>query len=158
MALARTIDDQSTANETAWGIDSDRLAALHTLTAAAIAAYAANSDEATRNRITSAEKKAAFAELKHFLGTYINYLEVNSRVPDAALAYMGLRPRKRRASLSLSGHSGFMIRWRMEGDAPDSRLHTPASHLLLQPGRRNKAHLPVGRVGKLAPATRTVER
>jgi hypothetical protein len=56
-------------------------------------AYQINSDVSTRNATTSANKKAAFGELKHFLGPFIDYLEVNTKVPDTALEFMGLRPR-----------------------------------------------------------------
>ncbi|MDR1259492.1 MAG: hypothetical protein LBK65_09510 [Tannerellaceae bacterium] len=54
-----------------------------------------------RNHMTAMIKKAAFVELKHFLSTYINYLEANTSVPDEALAAMQLRPRKRTSRLPL---------------------------------------------------------
>jgi hypothetical protein len=60
-------------------------------------AYAANSDKATKNAVTVANKNAALGELKHTMGTFIDYLELNTQVPDAALDAMGLRPRQRHA-------------------------------------------------------------
>jgi hypothetical protein len=46
-------------------------------------------------------KKAAFAEIKHFLSGFINYLEANLSVPGEALAAMGLRPRRHATRLPL---------------------------------------------------------
>ncbi|MDR1222656.1 MAG: hypothetical protein LBL07_07255 [Tannerella sp.] len=97
IARANTVNDQCTAHATAWHLDAERLAALNALTAKAGAAYAANSDRATRNQITSANKKKAFSDLKHFLSLFVDYLTVNLSVPDEALAVMGLRPRRRPA-------------------------------------------------------------
>jgi hypothetical protein len=80
-----------------WNIDPERRLMFDTLLANANTTYAVNSNKATKNAITSANKKVAFGELKHFLGTFVDYLEVNLNIPDAALEYMGLRPRHRQA-------------------------------------------------------------
>jgi hypothetical protein len=40
--------------------------------------------------------------LRRFLGTFINYLEINDSVPDAAIKSMGLRPRHRTARQPLA--------------------------------------------------------
>jgi hypothetical protein len=88
-----TIAAECSSHKGEWNIDNDRLNTFTLLQTNANSAYAANGDLATKNAITSANKKAAFGELKHFLGTFVNYLEVNDSVPDAALAAMGLRSR-----------------------------------------------------------------
>jgi hypothetical protein len=93
MAFANTINEQCSEHATEWKLDTERLGPLNTLTSNASTAYNANSDKATRNLITSTNKKAAFGELKHFLSLFINYLEGNESVPDEALEIMGLRPR-----------------------------------------------------------------
>ncbi|MDR2691515.1 MAG: hypothetical protein LBB73_04350 [Dysgonamonadaceae bacterium] len=93
LAHARTIVTQCDAHRTAWRLDNDRLDEIDSLTDKAQAAYAANSDKATRNLTTSTNKKIAFGELKHALGPFVDYLEANLSVPDEALAVMGLRSR-----------------------------------------------------------------
>ncbi|MDR1180539.1 MAG: hypothetical protein LBL13_00965 [Bacteroidales bacterium] len=90
---ANTIAAECNAHKTDWNIDDDRLNGFIALLTNANNAYTANNNLAIKNAITSANKKAAFGELKHALGPFVNYLEVNSHVPDAALAAMGLRPR-----------------------------------------------------------------
>jgi hypothetical protein len=80
-----------------WNIEPARLTTYDAVLAHANTAFAANSNEATKNAITSAAKKVAFGELKHFLGPFIDYLEVNTNVPDEAIAYMGLRSRQHHA-------------------------------------------------------------
>jgi hypothetical protein len=102
IARANTVSDQCTAHAAAWHLDGERLAALNALTAKARTAYAANSDRATRNHITSTNKKKAFSDLKHFLSLFVDYLIGNLSVPDEALAVMGLRPRRRPAREPLS--------------------------------------------------------
>jgi hypothetical protein len=92
LAFANTINEQCTQHPE-WNIDQSRLTMLSWLAGNANAAYVVNNDRATHTFITSVNKKHAFAELKHYLGTFINYLEVNDNVPDTALEYMGLRPR-----------------------------------------------------------------
>ncbi|MDR2121237.1 MAG: hypothetical protein LBP64_10270 [Tannerella sp.] len=101
LALANTIYSQCSQHILEWVIDGDRFNEFDSLLKAANGAYEANSDKATKNAMTSAAKKAAFGELRRFLGAFIDYLEVNIHVPDAAIEYMGLRPRKRRASQPL---------------------------------------------------------
>jgi hypothetical protein len=97
LALANGINEQCTEHATEWGLSPTRLSTLNTLTQKANTTYAANNDRPTRNLITTANKRAAFNELKHFLGPFIDYLESNLDVPDDALAYMGLRSRTRHA-------------------------------------------------------------
>ncbi|MDR3350342.1 MAG: hypothetical protein LBN98_01675 [Prevotellaceae bacterium] len=76
-----------------WGIDISRVYNFDYLLSNAKSTYEANSNRATRNSTTAQYKNAAFGELKHFLGLFINTLEGDTNVPDAALAFMGLRPR-----------------------------------------------------------------
>jgi hypothetical protein len=97
LAQANTIHEQCHRHAPDWQIDPSRLMTYDTVLANANTAYAANNDKATRNAITSATKKAAFGELKHFMGPFIDYLEVNTNVPDTALEFMGLRPRQHHA-------------------------------------------------------------
>jgi hypothetical protein len=87
-----TIAAECNSHNGEWNIDNDRLNTFTLLLTNANSAYAANGDLVTKNAITSANKRAAFGELKHYLGIFVNYLEVNDSVPDAALAAMGLRP------------------------------------------------------------------
>lgn len=101
LAQANTINSQCNQHKTDWKIDDDRLTTFDGLLGVANTAYAANRDKATKNATTSARKKAAFGELKHFLGPFIDYLEVNFSVPDAALDAMGLRSRHHHAHLPL---------------------------------------------------------
>jgi hypothetical protein len=82
-------------------MEADRLSNLSTVVANANTTYMANNDKATKNAITVANKTAAFGELKHTLGVFIDYLEINLSVPDAALASMGLRPRQHHVHLPL---------------------------------------------------------
>jgi hypothetical protein len=95
LAKANSINSQCHLHETDWGLDQPRLATFDTVLFNANTAYAANSDSATKNAVTVANKNAAFGELKHVESTFIDYLELNTQVPDAALAAMGLRPRQR---------------------------------------------------------------
>jgi hypothetical protein len=97
LAHANSIDGQCHEHETDWGIEQSRLATLETVLFNANTAYNANVDKATKNAITVANKNATFGELKHVLGTFIDYLELNTQVPDAALEAMGLRPRQHHA-------------------------------------------------------------
>jgi hypothetical protein len=97
IAYAGTINSQCTEHATEWNIDPARLGTLQALTTGAVTAYEANIDMATRNLITSTNKKTAFGELKHFLALFIDYLEGNLSVPDDALAVMSLRPRTHHA-------------------------------------------------------------
>ena len=101
LAHANTINSQCHQHEPDWNIDANRLATFDTVLFNANTAYQANSDKATKNAITVANKNAAFGELKHNMGTFINYLELNTQVPDAALDAMGLRPRQHHAHLPL---------------------------------------------------------
>jgi hypothetical protein len=164
LSQAKGIAAECNAHKIDWDIDTDRLNGFISLLTNANNAYTANSDRTTKNAITSAIKKAAFGELKHYLGTFVSYLEVNNSVPDAALAAMGLRPRhqpvhlpspppaEQPAILIKKQHDemtvyvsrprydqpnstvapvhacGFMLRYRMEGDAQyqtaiSTRLH-----------------------------------
>jgi hypothetical protein len=95
LAQANSINGQCHLHEPDWALDSPRIMQFDVALSNANSAYAVNLDPATKTAITSANKKVAFGELKHFLGSFIDYLEVNTNVPDAALAAMGLRPRQR---------------------------------------------------------------
>jgi hypothetical protein len=97
LADATTINALCNQNASEWYIDPDRLKDFNSFLGNAQSAYTLNNNKATKNAITSANKKAAFGELKHFMGSFINYLEVNTYVPDEALAYMGLRSREHHA-------------------------------------------------------------
>jgi hypothetical protein len=93
LVFATTINKVCHTNATEYGLDAKGLFNFDTLLATAKSAYEANIDEITKNVTTSMAKKAAFAELKHFLGMYIDALEGNPKVPDTDIALMGLRPR-----------------------------------------------------------------
>jgi hypothetical protein len=97
IAYVSAIDEQCTEHSLEWDIDSARLSALTILVINAKTAYEANMNKATCNHITSINKRSAFDDLKHFLATFIDYLEGNLSVPDEALAIMSLRPRVHRA-------------------------------------------------------------
>ncbi|MDR0692910.1 MAG: hypothetical protein LBF69_07735 [Prevotellaceae bacterium] len=97
LAQANSINSQCHQHQTDWGIDGNRLADYDHWLDNANSAYALNNDKVTKTAITSANKKAAFGELKHFQGPFIDYLEVNTKVPDAALEAMGLRSREHHA-------------------------------------------------------------
>lgn len=100
LAHANTVNDQCKTHATEWKLDSERLASLNLLITNANAVYAANSDTATHNLVTSTNKKTAFGELRHFLSLFVDYLEGTLSVPDEALAVMGLRARIRHTSRS----------------------------------------------------------
>jgi hypothetical protein len=93
LSLSRTISGLCHSHKTEWEIDTDRLKTLAALLATAESAYEANIDRTTKNVTTSTRKRAAFDELKHFLSSFVNYLEGNDKVPDPAIELMGLRPR-----------------------------------------------------------------
>ncbi|MDR2042576.1 MAG: hypothetical protein LBP98_09735 [Tannerella sp.] len=97
MGYANTINEQCTAHASEWNLDATRVSELNTLTANANQAYRTNLDRATRNLVTSTNKRTAFDSLKEFLRPFIDYLEGNLSVPDSALAIMNLRPRKHHA-------------------------------------------------------------
>ena len=96
LAQAKTINEQCH-EHFEWNIDSQRLTTFDTLLTNANNSYQLNLDKATKNAVTAANKKADFGELKHFLGPFIDYLEVNTAVPDSALQFMGLRSREHHA-------------------------------------------------------------
>jgi hypothetical protein len=97
LAHATTINMQCTENKDTWNIEANRLTSFSNLLTKAHDAYEVNMDKTTKNAITSANKKTAFEELKHFMGPFIDYLVANTYVPDEALEYMGLRSRHRHA-------------------------------------------------------------
>jgi hypothetical protein len=101
LSMANSIEEQCTEHKTAWHIETERLEKLRSLLAEANETYKANSDIALKNAVTAANKKFAFAELKHYLNNFINYLIANLDVPDEALSSMGLRTRRRPARLPL---------------------------------------------------------
>jgi hypothetical protein len=93
LAHVKTINTECNEHKTEYGLDGEILKTFDDDLAAAETAYAANSDYSKKNVTTSEHKKATFAELKNFLGVFINALEGNLKVPDEALARMELRPR-----------------------------------------------------------------
>jgi hypothetical protein len=99
LAQANSINGQCHQHAAEWDIETSRISLFDMVLANTN--YAANSDKATKNAITVANKNAALGELKHHLATFINYLELNLQVPDAALEAMGLRPRHHHAHLPL---------------------------------------------------------
>ena len=96
LAQANTINEQCRLHPE-WNTDPARQSTFDALLSNANNSYKLNLDKATKNAITAANKKADFGELKHFLGPFIDYLEVNTAVPDAALQFMGLRSREHHA-------------------------------------------------------------
>ncbi|MDR0619704.1 MAG: hypothetical protein LBG17_07400 [Bacteroidales bacterium] len=97
LSHSNTINTECHEHQTEWTIDSGQLQTFDGKLEAANTAYAANSDLSKKNATTSEHKKATFAELKNFLGAFINTLEGNLNVPDEALARMALRPRHHHA-------------------------------------------------------------
>ncbi|MDR0581990.1 MAG: hypothetical protein LBG31_03400 [Prevotellaceae bacterium] len=97
IAQINSINDQCHLHQSEWKMDDDLLGKFDTLAHKATAAYTVNSNLSTKNALTAAGKKAAFDELKHLLGMFVNCLLVNKNIPDAAIAAMGLRPRHRTA-------------------------------------------------------------
>jgi hypothetical protein len=98
VAFAGVINEQSTTHSAEWQLDPMQVSELQMLVSNANTTYADNINPSTKNHLTAVAKKYAFGALKNFLGTYINFLEGNLHVPDAALEVMGLRPRVRHAS------------------------------------------------------------
>jgi hypothetical protein len=95
LAQANTIGEQCEKNRENWLLDDDFMQSFTTYLKIANEAYKANSDIALKNSVTAALKKSAFSNLKHNMSTFITYLEINQNVPDMAIEFMGLRPRKR---------------------------------------------------------------
>ena len=93
LAHANTIRTECNEHQTEWQEDAELLQTFNEKLDTANTAYAANIDLSKKNATTSEHKKATFAELKNFMGVFINSLEGNLRVPDEALARMDLRPR-----------------------------------------------------------------
>jgi hypothetical protein len=119
IAFANAIGKECTDHQTEWGIDANKIADLQHLLDEANQAYAINKDRVKKNAGTAADKRQAFANLKHFLSRFINYLEATDTVPDIALAALHLRPRHRQAyhplprpndplTLSITIHRGEM--------------------------------------------------
>jgi hypothetical protein len=93
IAEAKLINAQVHLHEVDWGTDPQRVFQFDNLLGSAVNSYEANLDPAMKNAATAIAKRADFAELKNFLSLFIDYLEGNTLVPDAALETMGLRPR-----------------------------------------------------------------
>ncbi|MDR1259341.1 MAG: hypothetical protein LBK65_08720 [Tannerellaceae bacterium] len=93
LEYVNSIYDHCLQHSMPWNIDSALINDLHSFLTVAQNAFEANANPSTRNLVTSMEKKRAFADLKHNLSIFINYIESNMLVPDEALAYMHLRPR-----------------------------------------------------------------
>ncbi|MDR0668215.1 MAG: hypothetical protein LBF90_06330 [Prevotellaceae bacterium] len=96
IALAEALHSQSHLHADDWRLDAAQLATFDALLDVAKTAYDANSNRSTKNAVSTANKNAAFGDLRAFLSLYINTLVGNSRVPDEALNYMGLRSRHSR--------------------------------------------------------------
>jgi hypothetical protein len=94
IAWARNIDSQCTAHQTDWHLDSSQVTQLNTLFANADAAYQANLNPETSSRRTAANKKAAFVQLRKFMGLYVNVLVANTYISEEDLAAMGLPSRE----------------------------------------------------------------
>jgi hypothetical protein len=94
LAQANNISEQCRAHAPEWNIFPAQVDEFEMRVHDANIAYENNNKVATKNATTSVQKKAAFGELKHLEGIFINALEGNTRVPDTALELMGLRPRQ----------------------------------------------------------------
>jgi hypothetical protein len=101
LASAETVLSECTQHSTEWVIEPIRLSDFSTEVSGARYAFNENSNKATKNAYTVANKNAAFGRLKHGFSIFIDYLELNPGVPDAALAAMGLRPREHHAHMPL---------------------------------------------------------
>ncbi|MDR2756800.1 MAG: hypothetical protein LBC20_13945 [Planctomycetaceae bacterium] len=97
IAWAKTIYRDCETNAVIWGIDSEQLAQFADLVELADKAFQTNSNREQRNKASVYAKNAAYGNLKRFLQTFINILEGNLKIPDAAITSMGLRPRHRTA-------------------------------------------------------------
>ncbi|MDR2470271.1 MAG: hypothetical protein LBD27_07330 [Tannerella sp.] len=95
---AKNITAQCRANESKWNLEQTQVLKLSDLMENAEASWEANTNPETANRRTSAEKKQAFSELKHYLSMFTNSFRVNEAITDADIAAMGLRPRHTHAA------------------------------------------------------------
>jgi hypothetical protein len=93
LGWAQNIVQTSETNAQEWGIQAGWLAQLREFYQTAQTAWDTNNNPATKNHATVTAKNAAIATLKGQISMFINFLESNARVPDAALATMKLRPR-----------------------------------------------------------------
>ncbi|OAV71720.1 hypothetical protein Barb4_00473 [Bacteroidales bacterium Barb4] len=96
-AWALRIYKDCTANKDLWELNAEQLAQFTLLLDKAEKSYRANSDPELKNRYTSTHKQQDFAELKRFLSLFTNTLEGNTKIPDAGIESMGLRPREHHA-------------------------------------------------------------
>ncbi|MDR2754436.1 MAG: hypothetical protein LBC20_01900 [Planctomycetaceae bacterium] len=93
LAWAKTIYHDCSENTEVWEISPEAIDQISDLVETAEAAYQVNIDKEYRNKATAKAKDAAFVALKQFLSAFVNTLEGNLLVPDAAIDAMGLRPR-----------------------------------------------------------------
>jgi hypothetical protein len=93
IAWAKTIYHDCHENAEEWEIPSEVIAQFSDLVDIAEEAFQSNADKERRNKASVSAKDAAFLSLKQFLQAFINTLEGNLSVPDAAIESMGLRPR-----------------------------------------------------------------
>ncbi|MDR1483579.1 MAG: hypothetical protein LBT09_02020 [Planctomycetaceae bacterium] len=93
IAWAKTIYHDCHENAEEWEIPSEVIAQFSDLVDIAEEAFQSNADKERRNKASVSVKNAAFLSLKQFLQAFVNTLEGNLLVPDAAITAMGLRPR-----------------------------------------------------------------
>jgi hypothetical protein len=94
ISWAKNINAKSTANQALWNLNDMQVSKLNGLTENAESTWKTNGNPETANRRTSAEKKQAFSELKHFLSRFTDSFYGNDAITDADMEAMGLRPRK----------------------------------------------------------------
>ncbi|MDR1958801.1 MAG: hypothetical protein LBQ54_07135 [Planctomycetaceae bacterium] len=98
IAWVRAIYDQCVIHSATWKLSDALLEPFEILFLAAEAAYQKNQNPELKNRQTVANKNAAFLALKRFLSDYyLNFLESDPAIPDAALVAMGLPSREHHA-------------------------------------------------------------
>jgi hypothetical protein len=93
VAFVRNLDADCSSHAPAWNLDMTQVATLNQLSRAAESAYNANKNPETSNRLSAANKRGSFLELKVFLSTFIPTLVANKSISESELEAMGLPSR-----------------------------------------------------------------
>ncbi|MDR1957721.1 MAG: hypothetical protein LBQ54_01515 [Planctomycetaceae bacterium] len=91
MAWADMMFEQCHLHHLDWKLPAGTYEQFDAVWSPAGAAYAVNKDPLKKNRLTVANKNAAFLTLKRFLSGYIRILKGTMTVPDETLVAMGKR-------------------------------------------------------------------
>jgi hypothetical protein len=95
MNWALSIKRYCAEHQTLWNLSPETLQEFDTLSNVAHTAYQENNSSDTSNRISSANKRAAFAELRKFLQFFVYILRANKSIDESDLEVMGIPSRKR---------------------------------------------------------------